>query len=149
MQRLAGLCALVLWFGCSNSSGPSGGDGSALGGSSGSSGNNDAATDRNDPCIQPLAQNTVCSASFEVQVANNPCDPAMATQAMCGRYQVWTSVFVGSDICVYDTSNNGVLVGARSCGTVTGPLQCGNCVTFGIAASQYATCGADTAACPP
>jgi hypothetical protein len=149
MQRLAGLCALMLLLGCSSSnSGPSSGDGSALGGSSGG---NDAAPDTTNPCLQPLSQNTVCEPSFDMQVADNPCDPAMVTQAMCGRYRVWTSVFVGSDICVYDTGNNGVLVGARSCGTLGTPAMCGDgsCIDFGISPSQYATCGAETTACPP
>ena len=148
MRRWLLLCVITAGYGCSDkATPPTGGDGSALGGGSG--GEDAAAGDRSDPCVVALVQNTVCGASFDMQVADNPCDPGMATQAMCGRYRVWTSVFVGSDSCVYDTSNNGALVGARSCGTVSTSIQCGNCITYGIPASQYASCGADTPACPP
>lgn len=148
MRHWVLLCVMTAGFGCSDkSTPPARGDGSALGGSGGS--DDAGAADRNDPCVLPLAQSTACEASFDMQVADNPCDPGMATQATCGRYKVWTSIFVGSDTCVYDTSNNGRLVGARSCGTVSNALPCGNCVTYGIPASQYASCGADTPACPP
>jgi hypothetical protein len=146
MRRLALSWVMTAFLACS-SNGPAGGDGSAVGGSSG---NGDAGGDGPaDPCVVPLSQNTVCGPSFDMQVADNPCDPATATQAMCGRYKVWTSVFVGSDFCVYDTSDNGKLVGARSCGSVTTDPRCGNCITYGISASLYATCGTDMTACPP
>jgi hypothetical protein len=124
-----------VWLACSSSS---------------SSKSGDAATDSGpDPCGAPLAQSTACAASFDMQVANNPCDPDMPTQAMCGRYKVWTSIVVGSETCVYDTGANGALVGARSCGSVTTDPACQGCINFGIAHSLYATCGAETPACPP
>jgi hypothetical protein len=131
MVRLSGLLVLAVLLGCS-SSGSNGGDG---GGSS-------------DPCNQPLSQTTACESTFANQVTNNPCDQGNATQAMCGKYQVWTMIIVGGQTCVYDTSNNGALVAARSCGGA--PAQCaGGCTNFGIAPSQYATCGGETPACPP
>ena len=37
---------------------------------------------------------------------------------------------------------------ARSCGGALTDCDQG-CITFGIAASQYATCGPETSACPP
>jgi len=130
---LLGVMAAAL-VGCS-SNGSKGADGGDSGGS--------------DPCGAPLSQNTVCAPTFDMQVANNPCDPTAdpATQSTCGKYKVWTLIVVGSDSCVYDTSNNGALVGARSCGGATDCPQ--GCITFGIAASQYASCGAATPACPP
>jgi hypothetical protein len=141
MRRLALVCAIGAMVGCS-SSGSSGGDGSAMGGAGGGG-------DVTGPCTAPLSENTVCAPSFDMQVATNPCDPTdMATQAMCGKYKVWSLVVVGSDTCVYDPTNNGKLVGARSCGGA--PAECvQGCITSGIAASLYATCGAETPACPP
>jgi hypothetical protein len=146
MLRLAWICLITVGLACS-SSGSTGGDGSALGGSGG--GNADGAGDTGaDPCSAPLSQNTVCASSFAMQVTSNPCDPDMATQATCGgHYQLWSLIVVGSEACVYDTSNNGKLVGARSCGGAPDCPQ--GCIDFGIAASQYATCGAETPACPP
>ncbi len=142
MARIAFLVAAAVLLGCS-SNGSKGGDG---GGGSGGSGNGDGA----DPCNQSLAQTTACESTFAMQVAANPCDQATATQAMCanGKYQVWTMVLVGGQTCVYDTSNAGALVGARTCGGA--PAQCADgCTNFGIAPTQYKTCGTETDACPP
>ena len=90
----------------------------------------------------------MCASSFDQQVTDNPCNPDMATQSTCGQYKLWSLIVVGSDTCVYDLNAGGKLVGARSCGGA--PAECSSgCVTFGIVSSAYATCGAETPACPP
>ena len=155
MARLAFLMTATLLLGCS-SNGSKGGDAGDAGnagdvGNSGDVGNGgDVGTpgDGNDPCNRPLSETTACEISFAMQVSNNPCDSATATQAMCGKYQVWTMVLVGGQTCIYDTSNHGALVGARTCGGATAECA-GGCTNFGIAPSQYATCGPETDACPP
>jgi hypothetical protein len=142
MRRLAWLAVIsvvgVAGVGAGCSSKGSGGDASAGDGPAIAIG----------PCTAPLSQNTACASSFDKQVTDNPCDPDMATQSTCGQYKVWSLIVVGSDTCVYDMNDGGKLVGARSCGGA--PAECGSgCIIFGIVASAYATCGAETPACPP
>lgn len=108
----------------------------------------DQAGDAPDFCNAPLPTNTSCAATFAAQVADNPCDPDyMPVQTTCGRYRVWTITITGSESCVYDTTG-GALVGTRSCGGQVPDGCAAGCTTAGLRESAYATCGAESAACP-
>src|SRR5689334_18535749 len=82
-------------------------------GAGGAGGAGAAGSGGSDPCGATLSQaSAFCEATFDQQVANNPCDAADATQATCGAYKTWTLIIASIQTCVYNAAGT-TLVGAR------------------------------------
>ena len=114
----------------------------------------DAAPDGPVSCFEPLsASDWLCAATFAAQVAGNPCNDVTTTiQSTCGQYQVWRNMLKlghGIHACIYDSDQNGALVGAKTCGTAGGACTNG-CIEYGaVLLSQVPSCGPETDLCAP
>ena len=107
-------------------------------------------------CFEPLVtMSGFCEASIAEQVATNPCnDFSTTSQSTCGQFQLWrrankpgTGSFVHN--CIYDTNQNGALVGAKTCGTPDATCTDG-CIEYGaVLLSSVTNCGPPTDLCSP